>query len=136
MTANVRLDTRVLDKITAELSKKRNKLIRETAFRIERTAKPMTALKFGALRSSGYTKTDQGSTYAAGVAEASGKRPGVQFTDEPQVETPGNAIVGFSVEYALFQELGTSKMAAHPFLVPALESERPEFDRKWKELVE
>ncbi len=33
-------------------------------------------------------------------------------------------IVGTNVEYAPFQEFGTHKMAAHPFLFPALESNK------------
>ncbi len=33
-------------------------------------------------------------------------------------------IVGTNVEYASFQEFGTSRMRAHPFLFPALESNR------------
>jgi len=33
-------------------------------------------------------------------------------------------IVGTNVEYAPYQEFGTSKMAAHPFLFPALESNK------------
>lgn len=35
------------------------------------------------------------------------------------------AIVGTNVEYAPFQELGTSKMQAQPFLVPAAMGIRP-----------
>jgi HK97 gp10 family phage protein len=136
MTANVRLDTHVLDRIKGDLPKKRGKLIRETAFRVEDKAKRMTPLLTGALRSSGYTSTDQGSTHAAGAAEAEGRRPGVGITEEAAPEAAGNAIVGFSVEYALFIELGTSRMAARPFLVPAVEAERPEFERMAKELVE
>lgn len=30
------------------------------------------------------------------------------------------ALVGSDVEYAIYQELGTSRMAAHPYLRPAL----------------
>ncbi len=33
-------------------------------------------------------------------------------------------IVGTNVSYASFQEFGTSKMPAHPFLFPALESNK------------
>jgi HK97 gp10 family phage protein len=33
-------------------------------------------------------------------------------------------IVGTNVEYAKYQEFGTSKMPPHPFLFPALESNR------------
>lgn len=32
------------------------------------------------------------------------------------------AIVGTNVEYAIYQEFGTYKMAAHPFMAPALEA--------------
>jgi HK97 gp10 family phage protein len=32
-----------------------------------------------------------------------------------------NGIVKDGVEYGVYQELGTSRMAAHPFMVPALE---------------
>ena len=34
------------------------------------------------------------------------------------------ARIGSDVSYAIYQELGTSKMAAHPFLRPALDSAR------------
>lgn len=40
-------------------------------------------------------------------------------------------IVGTRVEYASYQEFGTSKMAAHPFLFPALEANK----KRIKELL-
>jgi len=36
-------------------------------------------------------------------------------------------VIGTNVEYALYQELGTSKMAAHPFLHPAAEGHTEEY---------
>lgn len=135
MTATVRLDTRKLDSIAANLKPKRDKIIVDTAFRIEDKAKRTSPFELGALRSSGYVKTSESSGYADGVAAAQGLRPDAQIAPEPQLEKPYNAIVGFSVEYALFQELGTEVMAAQPFLVPALESERADYDKKMKELV-
>lgn len=43
-------------------------------------------------------------------------------------EGPGEreVTIGTNVEYAIYQEYGTSRMPAHPFLRPALESEAPE----------
>jgi hypothetical protein len=38
------------------------------------------------------------------------------------------------VEYGVHQEFGTSKMAAHPFLIPALEAWRERFLDAFKEL--
>ncbi len=42
-------------------------------------------------------------------------------------------IVGTNVEYASFQEFGTSKMPAHPFLFPALESNKSKIKDLLKE---
>ena len=38
-------------------------------------------------------------------------------------------IVGTSVHYAIYQEMGTVKMAAHPFLMPALNANKDTFKR-------
>ena len=39
------------------------------------------------------------------------------------------AVVGPTVRYGLFVEKGTSKMAAQPFMAPALEAEAPGFQK-------
>ena len=38
-----------------------------------------------------------------------------------------SAIVNCGADYGIYQEYGTSKMAAHPFMVPAAEVVRPGF---------
>jgi HK97 gp10 family phage protein len=53
-----------------------------------------------------------------------------------EITSPASAIVADGVEYGIYQELGTYKMAAHPFLVPALESERQEFTQAFEELIQ
>jgi len=45
------------------------------------------------------------------------------------------AYVGTPVSYAIFQELGTSKMAAQPFLNPALESNKENILKIFKEEI-
>jgi len=38
-----------------------------------------------------------------------------------------SAVVGTHVEYAIYQEYGTYKMAAHPYMRPAADAVRPSF---------
>ena len=40
-------------------------------------------------------------------------------------------IIGTNVHYAPYQEFGTSKMAAHPFLKPAAEGHSEEYKQIW-----
>jgi len=44
-----------------------------------------------------------------------------------QMESELTVVVGTDVEYAVFQEFGTHKMAAQPHLTPAAEAERQPF---------
>ena len=43
-------------------------------------------------------------------------------------------IVADGVEYGLYQEMGTERMGAHPFMVPAVEQVRPGFAQAFKGL--
>lgn len=43
--------------------------------------------------------------------------------------------VGTSVHYGPYQEYGTSKMAAHPYLIPAAEAVRPSFIQAMEMLI-
>lgn len=49
------------------------------------------------------------------------------------------ADIGSDVVYAIFQEMGTSKMPAHPYLQPSLEEAKPEighiFDKALKQVM-
>lgn len=44
-------------------------------------------------------------------------------------------IVADGVTYGIYQELGTSKMAAQPFMVPAVEAVRPGFNQAFRGVV-
>jgi HK97 gp10 family phage protein len=43
-------------------------------------------------------------------------------------------IIADQVTYGIFQELGTYKMAAHPFMTPAVEAVRTRFTKMWEAL--
>lgn len=89
-------------------------VIATIAFAVERLAKENAPVDTGALRASIYTKT-----------KAGGHQPtqsdGVVYVDIPEPENDLVAIVGPTVEYGIWQELGTNSMAAQPFLLPAVE---------------
>jgi HK97 gp10 family phage protein len=134
MTA-VKIDTAICDKIIAGLGPKADKVVRETAFRIKDKAMRGAAVDTGAMKSGIYVKSSKGNGYQAAVAAALDKNPDAKVApDELPDVKEGVAFVAAPLEYSLFQELGTKNMAAHPFLVPAAESERADFERKLKDV--
>lgn len=110
MPVEVRLDTSGLKKLIEEAPRKVDAAVRATAFHVEGVAKILSPYKTGANRNSVYTKTSKG-THG---------KPGDIGDVLPEVK-PGEAIVAPSMEYSAFLEYGTSKMAARPYLTPAME---------------
>jgi HK97 gp10 family phage protein len=92
-----KLDTRVLDAIAKGLDKNNDQVLASVAFQVEAEAKAIIIQKhiieFGNLLNS--VETDK-------------KKPGLYWVQD-------------GVEYGVYQELGTYKMAARPFMKPAVE---------------
>lgn len=109
MTIGITVETRKLDKITKEMQPRAEKIISETAYQVEGKAKMNAPVDTGFLRSS------------------------IQTMDG---ENDLQKIVNVGAEYGIHQEYGTYKMAAHPFLIPAVEALRQKFVSAWKELFE
>lgn len=60
-----------------------------------------------------------------------------ELRDSKEVEHQEDvSIVGFTAEHAPFQEFGTSKMAAQPFLTPAFHQIEFTFEARLKEEME
>ena len=92
----IQLDTSLLDKITAELRPAASDIINKRGTKIA-------------------------SDWAQGVAvDTSAFRNGI--LSESHLESDLLYIAQDAVEYGIYQELGTSKMAARPNLVPAIEN--------------
>lgn len=108
------IDTTRLNEILNRLPGNVEGAVRATAFAIEATAKTMAPLDTGALRDSIYTRVGRQPTL---LPEVAGNPPRVEL---PRPEDEQTAHVGPSVEYGLYQELGTTRMAAHPYLGPAV----------------
>lgn len=102
----MRLDTSVLDAMTADMPAKATKIVRETALSVQGLAVVNAPFLTGFLRGT-IAAIDKGN---------------ITFWVED------------ATEYGIFQELGTRKMPAHPFMVPAVENERSRFDARFAEL--
>ncbi len=97
---SIRLDTRELDSLARRLDTDVNGVIRTLAFRVVAHAKRSAPVDTGALRNSISTEPVARMTYR----------------------------VQDGVEYGIYQEFGTSRMAAQPFMSPALESVRDDIE--------
>jgi len=83
------------------------------------TAKPKTPYRSGKLRGSGYVSTLKRTSYLGGKGHRKEIKP----------KKRGEAVIAFSWFTARFFEVGTSRLAARPFL-------RPAFDEKQKAATE
>ncbi len=104
----VYLDTSVLDRMTAEIRPKASETVNKYGLAITSQAAQGAPVDTGALRSS--------------------------ITSESKMTGDMTFTIQDGVEYGVFQELGTYKMAAQPFLIPALEAWAQRFLNAFAEL--
>lgn len=102
------IDTSVLDKMTKELEPKASRIVRQYGNAIATDAVKRAPVDTGNLINTILANSKLISNLVFRVQDGT--------------------------EYGLFQELGTSKMAARPFLVPALEAWRNKFTAAFSEL--
>jgi HK97 gp10 family phage protein len=95
------LDTAVLDRITAEIRPKARKIVNDYGNMVTNEAIKRAPVDTGALMNS--------------ISSESKMTGDMTFT------------VQDGVEYGVFQEFGTSRMAAQPFMTPAIETWRDRF---------
>jgi HK97 gp10 family phage protein len=105
---SIKIDTSILDKMTAEMRPKAGQIVNTYGLSIAGEAAKNAPLDTGALRNS--------------ILSESGMTGDLSYT------------VQDGVEYGVFQELGTSRMSARPFLLPAVEAWRQRFENAFSEL--
>ena len=104
MSFSVSVDTTKLNEIIAKLPGNRDKIVRATALHILGEARKRAPVRTGFMR------------------------------DNSEVTNgDGYSNVEFHAEYAPYVELGTHKMAAHPFLKPAVEAEAKLLEKRLKD---
>lgn len=119
-TVVIELTSNHFDRIARRLPQVARDLALQTALEIESHAKVAMA------------EGKSGRIYGTHQASAPGEAPGVDTSTlinsiTSEMEGPATAIVYTDVEYAPYLEYGTSRMAARPFLTPAVEAVRPAF---------
>ena len=114
--------------INAQLRQRAGQLVAKTALKIETTAKlSMTGPK-------------SGRTYGKHTASAPGEAPAIDtgfLVNSIQSELTGemSAAVGSNAEYAPVLELGGALIAPRPWLGPAFEQAKPDFEKGLQELL-
>lgn len=118
---DVRIDTEGLNRILRRLPGNRSLVVRRVAFAVETQAKLKAPVDTGALRASIYTSIGRNAQAPPLMGDAT----------RVELPTPEEdvAYVGPSVEYGVYQELGTSAMSAQPFLGPAVDAVRSDLEQ-------
>ncbi len=80
----------------------------------------------GFLQSSIYVELHDSSTYGQGAVP--GAAGATMLPEIPKAENDQTAYVAVAASYGIFQELGTARMSPQPYLVPALEAVRAQFE--------
>lgn len=83
----------------------------------------------GGLKASGYIVDEAGSGYGEAAAAAASKNAHIVLLEAVPAE-PDTTIIAFAAEYAELNEYytGPTNPSSHPFLTPATEAERTEWD--------
>ena len=131
-SSDVMLDTRVLDQILATCDTRAEDVCTRIAYLVEQDAKMNAPYDTGALSASISTTTRTSDGGGEGAAAAA--NPKAMAVSLPKPEAPYYAVVGPCVDYGIYQEFGTSRMAAHPYLLPAVDRAYAKFrdPSQWK----
>jgi HK97 gp10 family phage protein len=108
------------DQILDEIQGKTEDALYQSADELLGDAESKAPKRTGALKDSSYKATAKRSTYKADKAHRKEIKP-----------LEGTALAGFAMFYAHMVEFGTSKMAAQPFVRPALDSAKERIGRKF-----
>ena len=135
--SDLKLDTKEADRILQVLDKNKKQLGKLIAFEVEAQAKRRAVRFTGAMNNSIYTVTQDSDGYTSAANSAKSANDKVETYPHPKPRGNVLANVGPAVNYAEYVELGTSKMAAQPYLVPAAESVFQKFNSGefWRGLV-
>jgi HK97 gp10 family phage protein len=125
----LKIDTAVLDRMIANSDKNARQVLEGLAYKVESQAKQNAPVQTGALRNSIYTMTKSASNFSrsitnilVGFEKRNVQSGSFNIEERPAPEGDVIATVGPSVDYGAYVELGTGKMAARPYLLPAFEA--------------
>jgi HK97 gp10 family phage protein len=116
-----------------------HEIVDEAAGQVQTRASQLAPVDTGALRNSIYVNNGDASDYSQRVGTAQSLNPDMVALEELDPEfvisvstSPGNdsyiSVVGVAADYGLFQELGTSRNRAQPFMLPAALGVQDDFE--------
>lgn len=118
-------DTKRLERILKNIPGNKHDALMAIGFSIEAIAKQNSPVDTGANRASIYV--DDGSTSMPAVPANEGERVPL-----PRPENKDTIHVGPSMNYSLELELGSSKSAARPYLIPAVAQVTHDLEQNFK----
>ena len=123
MNSRVTTDTTRLNRLIDRIPVNRKKAIKAVGFRVEALAKMKAPVDLGNLRNSIYMRSSE-------------ENPVSEIATEELPKPPESSVyIGPSVEYGIYQELGTSVMDAQPYMLPALREVESELEESFGVLV-
>lgn len=125
MTTRVFTDTRNLNNLIRRLPGRTRDTVKAVAFQVEALAKMKAPVDTGSLRNSIYTSLKD-----------ENNPPEVATEALPNPDSELTAFVGSSVEYGIYQELGTSTMDAQPYLLPALRQVEQQLEEYFRSIAD
>lgn len=112
-------------------------VVKNAAFNVEHRAKERAPVDTGFLRASLYTVTGESSGYANAAADAASQNAKATMqSEEPSPDKDTTAVVHAGANYAAAVEYGSAHGPAQPFLVPAVEDERPDWEHALAKIEE
>lgn len=112
----------LLPEMALKLDTALDQLVRKAAFDVQAVAQSLAPVNTGFLKASVYTRTST----TSGYSQVMQPPPGAFLFPETEKPETNHATVAVGASYGIFQEFGTTKMPAHPFLTPAVEIVRPQ----------
>lgn len=120
---------KLLEKINTRIPQETKKAVTAACIVIERKAKREVAVDTGRLKASITYMVEGGKQK---IVSHKGER--IEGISIPYGENYAG-VVGSNVEYAPYQEYGTSKMQAHPYLIPAFYASMAEIKRIFTDVL-
>ena len=125
MKTRVTTDTTRLNQLIDRIPGNRKKAVKAVGFRVEALAKIKAPVDLGNLRNSIYVRTSEDNNL-----------PSVSTEELPRPSSDNSVVIGPTVEYGIYQELGTSIMDAQPYLLPALRQVESELEESFGVLID
>lgn len=137
---NISMSTTIKGKSFEDIGKDTKRLlsavVRKAAFDVEREAKQNAPVDTGALKASIYVSTKGKSDYAKASADAKAIQPKAEIFPEEKAQEELEAIIGVGVDYGEAVEHGTTRQRAQPYMTPAVEKIRPQFEKAVEKVLE